>query len=50
VRTDAGAVGRARQALDELHATWRVRVGRMSDLLVEGTEPEGKNSRMRGTG
>jgi DNA-binding transcriptional ArsR family regulator len=50
VRTDAGAVGRARQALDELQATWRVRVGRMSDLLVEGTEPEGKNSRMRGTG
>src|SRR3990170_3491852 len=31
VRTDAGAVGRARQALDELEATWRGRVERMSD-------------------
>jgi DNA-binding transcriptional ArsR family regulator len=50
VRTDAGVVGRARQALDELEATWRGRVDRMSDLLVEGTEPEGKNSKMRETG
>jgi DNA-binding transcriptional ArsR family regulator len=33
VRTDAGAVGRARQALDELETTWRGRVDRMSDLL-----------------
>jgi DNA-binding transcriptional ArsR family regulator len=33
VRTDAGAVGRARQALDELESTWRGRVDRMSDLL-----------------
>ena len=33
VRTDAGAVGRARQALDELETTWRGRVERMSDLL-----------------
>jgi DNA-binding transcriptional ArsR family regulator len=33
VRTDAGAFGRARQALDELEATWRGRVDRMSDLL-----------------
>jgi hypothetical protein len=38
VRTDAGAVGRARQALDELEATWRGRVDRMSDLLASGTE------------
>ena len=38
VRTDAGAVGRARQALDELEATWRGRVDRMSDLLAPGTE------------
>jgi DNA-binding transcriptional ArsR family regulator len=38
VRTDAGAVGRARQALDELEATWRGRVDRMSDLLARGTE------------
>ncbi len=33
VRTDSGAVDRARQALDELEAAWRGRVGRMSDLL-----------------
>jgi DNA-binding transcriptional ArsR family regulator len=33
VRTDADAVGRARQALDELEITWRRRVERMSDLL-----------------
>jgi DNA-binding transcriptional ArsR family regulator len=50
VRTDARAVSRARQALDELEVTWRGRVDRMSDLLVEGTEPERKNSRMGGTG
>jgi hypothetical protein len=43
VRTDAGVVGRARQALDKLEATWRGRVDRMSDLLVEGTAPEGKD-------
>jgi DNA-binding transcriptional ArsR family regulator len=36
VRTDAGAVGRARQALDELEATWRGRLDRMSDLLAKG--------------
>jgi DNA-binding transcriptional ArsR family regulator len=34
VRTDAGAVGRARQALDELEATWRGRVERMSNVLA----------------
>ena len=33
VRTDAGALGRARQALDELETTWRGRVERMTDLL-----------------
>jgi len=33
VRTDPDAVGRARQALDELDTTWRGRVERMSDLL-----------------
>jgi DNA-binding transcriptional ArsR family regulator len=38
VRTDAEVVGRARQALDELEAAWRERVGRMSDLLAEGTQ------------
>jgi DNA-binding transcriptional ArsR family regulator len=36
VRTDAEAVRRARQALDELEATWRGRVERMSNLLVTG--------------
>jgi DNA-binding transcriptional ArsR family regulator len=49
VRTDAGAVGRARQALDELETTWRGRVDRMSDLLAQGTEPEAKNPMKRGT-
>jgi DNA-binding transcriptional ArsR family regulator len=33
VRTDAGALARARAALDELEATWRGRVDRMSDLV-----------------
>jgi DNA-binding transcriptional ArsR family regulator len=45
VRTDAGAVGRARQALDELEMTWRGRIDRMSDLLAQGTEPEKKTRR-----
>jgi DNA-binding transcriptional ArsR family regulator len=45
VRTDAGAVRLARQALDELETTWRRRVDRMSDLLAQGTEPEGKTQR-----
>ena len=36
VHTDAAAVERARQALDELEATWRGRVERMSDLLATG--------------
>src|SRR3954453_2819183 len=35
VRTDAEAVGRVRQVLDELETTWRGRVDRMSDLLAE---------------
>ena len=38
VRTDPVAVGRARQALDELDATWRGRVDRMTDLLTNPTE------------
>jgi DNA-binding transcriptional ArsR family regulator len=33
VHTDGSAVRRARQALDELEATWRGRVDRMADLL-----------------
>jgi DNA-binding transcriptional ArsR family regulator len=43
VRTDPGAVGRARQALDELEAAWRGRVGRMADLLALDPEPEASN-------
>jgi DNA-binding transcriptional ArsR family regulator len=35
VSTDAEAIGRARQALDQLEAAWRERVDRMSDLLVQ---------------
>jgi DNA-binding transcriptional ArsR family regulator len=34
VQTDADAVHRAREALDELEATWRGRVARMSDVLA----------------
>jgi DNA-binding transcriptional ArsR family regulator len=33
VRTDASAVARARDALDELERTWRGRVARMSNLI-----------------
>ena len=36
VHTDAAAIERARQALDELEATWRGRVQRMSDVLATG--------------
>ncbi|MCT9143207.1 ArsR/SmtB family transcription factor [Streptomyces violarus] len=40
VCTDPEAVGRARQALDELESAWRGRVDRMARLLAEdpGTE------------
>jgi DNA-binding transcriptional ArsR family regulator len=40
VHTDAGGVGRARQALDELARTWRGRVEGMADLLAQGTNDE----------
>ena len=36
VHTDTAAVEGARQALDELAATWRGRVERMSNLLATG--------------
>jgi DNA-binding transcriptional ArsR family regulator len=36
VHTDAAAVERARQALDELEATWRGRVARMANVLATG--------------
>lgn len=46
VRTDPDTVALARQALDQLEATWRGRVERMSGLLTqaasEGPEPEGR--------
>ncbi|MGY3204900.1 ArsR/SmtB family transcription factor [Streptomyces sp. TE5632] len=40
VRTDPDAVGRARQALDELEAAWRARVDRMSGLLADDAGPD----------
>jgi DNA-binding transcriptional ArsR family regulator len=43
VRTDPDAVRRARQALDELERTWRGRVERMSDLLIQDRDPAGDN-------
>jgi DNA-binding transcriptional ArsR family regulator len=48
VHTDAVAIARARQALDDLERTWRGRVDRMSALLAPGTKPD-KNSTSRGT-
>jgi DNA-binding transcriptional ArsR family regulator len=50
VRTDAGAVARTRQALDDLETTWRGRVDRMSTLLAQDTESEGTNAAIGGTG
>lgn len=45
VRTQPDAIGLARQALDQLEETWRGRVDRMSQLLVnmpdlQGDDPE----------
>ena len=45
VRTDAEAVDRVRQVLDELEMTWRGRVDRMSDLLAQDSVPEARDSR-----
>jgi DNA-binding transcriptional ArsR family regulator len=39
VRTEPDAVGRARQALDQLEAAWRGRVDRMSELLAQDPDP-----------
>ena len=48
VRTDPDAVGRARQALDQLETTWRGRVDRMSSLLARDPDPgEGDPTRGR---
>jgi DNA-binding transcriptional ArsR family regulator len=44
VRTEPGAVGRARQALDQLENEWRGRVERMSQLLPRPPNPEGNRS------
>lgn len=50
VRTDVGALARARQALDDLESTWRGRVDRMSALLAPDTEPELTTSTITGPG
>ncbi|MFC9125885.1 ArsR/SmtB family transcription factor [Streptomyces sp. NPDC057099] len=51
VCTDAEAVGRARQALDELESAWRGRVDRMARLLAEdpGTEETEENDATEGS-
>ena len=38
VRTDPGAVGRARRVLDDLETAWRGRVERMAELLAHVPE------------
>lgn len=38
VRTEGAAVGRARALLEELEATWRGRIERMSDVLADERE------------
>ncbi|MGX1563343.1 ArsR/SmtB family transcription factor [Streptomyces sp. NPDC055506] len=50
VCTDPEAVGRARQALDELESAWRGRVDRMARLLAEdpGTEENEENDATEG--
>ena len=45
VRTDAAAVRRARDVLEQLEVTWRQRVDRMSDVLEEMREPDGRHRR-----
>ena len=49
VRTDTAAVGRARQALDQLEMAWRGRVDRMSDVLAEDAGAGGGDPTTRGT-
>jgi DNA-binding transcriptional ArsR family regulator len=49
VRTDPGAVGRARRVLDELEMAWRGRVDRMADLLAH-VPPAEKNEPSAGHG
>jgi DNA-binding transcriptional ArsR family regulator len=47
VRTDTAAVGRVRQALDQLELSWRGRIDRMSGLLA--TDAGTEDSTGRGT-
>ena len=47
VRTDTDAVRRARQALDDLEATWRGRMARMDDVLADPPHPEPTSTRRR---
>jgi DNA-binding transcriptional ArsR family regulator len=49
VRTDPDAVGRARQALDEVETAWRGRVDRMSHLLARVPDHRDGNPRGQGT-
>ena len=49
VRSDAEALGRARQALDQLEAAWRGRVGRMSHLLAEAANPPADDPKGHGS-
>ncbi|MBL3668535.1 winged helix-turn-helix transcriptional regulator [Streptomyces sp. M2CJ-2] len=49
VRTDPDAVGRARQALDELETAWRARVDRMSGLLADDAGPDEDSTKGQGT-
>jgi DNA-binding transcriptional ArsR family regulator len=48
VRTDPDAVGRARQALDQLETAWRGRVDGMSHLLALVPNPRDNNPRGQG--
>ncbi|HEY4396572.1 MAG TPA: metalloregulator ArsR/SmtB family transcription factor [Acidimicrobiia bacterium] len=50
VRTDTAALGRARQALDDLETAWRGRVDRMSEVLAEQRPATGgtKSTKRRG--
>jgi DNA-binding transcriptional ArsR family regulator len=43
VRTDPHAVGRARQALDQLETAWRGRVDQMTQLLTHDPDPPANN-------
>ena len=45
VRTDAAAVRRARDVLEQLEVTWRQRADRMSDVLEEMRKPDGRHRR-----